>query len=86
MYHPKERVIGVEFDGEFKAYPFVELSQLKSPLGETFAGQEITLEFNFESRNGIISETQVKAVPSVNAFWFAWYTFHLGTKIFSAKN
>jgi len=51
LYHPKERVIGVKFDGEFKAYPFVELSQLKSPLGENFAGQEITLEFNLESRN-----------------------------------
>jgi hypothetical protein len=24
LYHPKERVIGVEFDSEFKAYPFGE--------------------------------------------------------------
>ena len=31
QYHPKERVIGIENNGNFKAYPFVELSQNKSP-------------------------------------------------------
>jgi hypothetical protein len=86
LYHRKERVIGIEFDGEFKAYHFAELSQLKYPLGDTFARQKITLEFNLESRNGIIRDPQGKVLPSVNAFWFAWYTFHPGTKIFSAKN
>ena len=29
QYHPKERVIGLEINGNFKAYPFVELSQKK---------------------------------------------------------
>ena len=27
QYHPKERVIGIENNGNFKAYPFVELPQ-----------------------------------------------------------
>ena len=40
LYHPKERVIGVEFDGEFKAYPFAELSQLTFTLRDTFPGQK----------------------------------------------
>ena len=86
QYHPKERVIGVEFNGEFKAYPFAELSQVKSPLEETFAGQKFTLDFNNETRNGIIRDPQGKVLPSLNAFWFAWYTFHPETEIFSGKN
>ena len=85
LYHPKERVIGVDLDGEFNAYPFAELSQLKSPLRDTFAGRKITLEFNLESWNGINRDPQGKVLPSVNAFWFVWYTFHPETKIFSAK-
>ena len=86
QYHPKERIIGVEFDGKFKAYPFAELSKLKSPLEDTFAGQKFTLEFNHESRKGIIRDPQKKVLPSLNAFWFAWYTFHPETEIFSGKN
>jgi hypothetical protein len=86
LYHPKGRVIRVDIDGDFQVYPFVELSQLKSHLGDTFSGQKITLEFNIESRSGIIHDPQGKAFPSVNAFWFACYTFHPGTKIFSVKN
>jgi hypothetical protein len=86
QYHPKERVIGVEFNGEFKAYPFAELSQVKSPLEDTFAGQKFTLDFNNETRNGIIRDPQGKVLPSLNSFWFAWYTFHPETEIFSARD
>ena len=57
-----------------------------SNLGDTFARQKITLEFNLESWNGIIHDPQGKVLPSVNAFWFAWYIFPPRTKIFSAKN
>ncbi len=86
QYHPKERVIGIEVDGKFKAYPFAELSQVQSPLEDTFAGQKFTLEFNLETRNGVIRDPQGKVLPSVNAFWFAWYAFHPETKIFLGKN
>jgi hypothetical protein len=79
-------VIGVEFNGEFKAYPFAELSQVKSPLEDTFAGQKFTLDFNNETRNGIIRDPQGKVLPILNSFWFAWYTFHPETEIFSARD
>ena len=49
QYHPKERVIGIENNGNFKAYPFVELSQKKSPLKDVLVGQQIILEFNLET-------------------------------------
>ena len=37
-HHPKEHVIGIEFNGNFKAYPFVELSQKKVPIERRAGG------------------------------------------------
>jgi hypothetical protein len=45
----QERVIGIEINGNFKAYPFLELSQNKSPLEDVLVGQQIILEFNLET-------------------------------------
>jgi hypothetical protein len=39
-------VIGIEINGNFKAYPFVELIQQKSPLEDVLGGKQIILEFN----------------------------------------
>ena len=86
QYQPKERVIGIEVNGNFKAYPFAELSQVKSPLEDTFAGQKLTIEFNLETRNGIIRGPDGEVLPSVNAFWFTWYAFHPETEIFPENN
>ena len=38
QYHPKECVIGIENNGNFKAYPFVELSQKKVPIERRAGG------------------------------------------------
>ena len=37
-YHPKERVIGIEINGNLKVYPFVELSQKKIPIERRAGG------------------------------------------------
>ena len=38
QYHPIERVIGIEINVNFKAYPFVELSQKKVPIERRAGG------------------------------------------------
>lgn len=86
QYHPKERVIGIEINGKFKAYPFKELSRVNSPLEDSVDGQKLFLEFKLESRNGIIRNSQGKVLPSINAFWFAWYAFHPQTQIYRTGN
>ena len=86
QYHPKERVIGIEINGNFKAYPFVELFQQKSPLEDVLGGKQIILEFNLETRNGVIRDAKGNVLPSINAFWFAWYAFHPETQIFRNSN
>jgi hypothetical protein len=81
-YHPKERVIGFEVDGQFKAYPFSELSKVESPLQDRFAGQDVFVFFDAATRSGEIRDNDGKPLPSVNSFWFAWYAFHQDTDVF----
>lgn len=49
-YHPKERVLGVEINGAFKAYPFVEPSRHgESTFTDVVDGQPIVIPFDAQS-------------------------------------
>ncbi len=85
-YHPKERVLGVTIGDQFKAYPFIELARLKtSQLTDKFAGNQLTIDFDFENRDGTVTDQNGKVLSAINGFWFAWYAFHPDTEIFKAK-
>ncbi|MGH1462217.1 MAG: DUF3179 domain-containing protein [Neptuniibacter sp.] len=86
-YHPKERVLGVEVAGKYRAYPFSELAKSGGgELSEIFNGRELRIKYNSESRTGeVIDEKNSQLWPTVNAFWFAWFTFHSDTSVFTAK-
>lgn len=85
-YHPKERVLGIEVNGQFRAYPFEELAKLGSNvLQDSFAGQNLTVKFDVENRDGEITDQNGKLVHAVNGFWFAWYAFHNDTTVFKAN-
>jgi hypothetical protein len=84
-YHPKEQVIGVEVNGKFKAYPFIELSKGPGEVVDSVGGQRITVRFDGEHRTGTVVDATGKEIPSVIAFWFAWYAFHGDTEIYHPK-
>lgn len=83
-YHPKEQIIGLELQGEFKAYPFVELARSKMPLRDELAGQQITIEYDLDHQTGRVLGSDNVEIPSVIAFWFAWAAFHPDTQVYSA--
>jgi hypothetical protein len=85
-YHPKERVLGIEVEGKYKAYPFAELSKYGgSELKDHFNGNDLLIRFDTSSRTGeVIDEKTGRTKPAVNAFWFAWYTFHPQTEVFTS--
>lgn len=83
-YHPKEWVIGLEIQGVTKAYPFMELRKVSSPLVDHVNGRRVTVCFNAASRSGSVVDDDGKPFPSVTAFWFAWYAFHPDTQVFTA--
>ncbi|NOR51305.1 MAG: DUF3179 domain-containing protein [Gammaproteobacteria bacterium] len=82
-YHPKEQVIGLELDGKFKAYPFIELANSESPLNDTLAGQKISVRFDAARRSGAVYDSVGREIPTVIAFWFAWSSFHPEGELFS---
>jgi hypothetical protein len=84
-YHPKERVLGVEIDGQFKAYPFAELAKRgdQQVLNDQLAGQNLRIEYDLTSRSGRAFAADGKEIPVINSFWFAWYSFHPKSEVFS---
>lgn len=82
-YHPKEYVLGVEVNGQFKAYPFAELSQSASPLIDNFAGQKIKIRFNTQHRSAeLINKPENSKIKAFTSFWFAWMAFHPHSEVF----
>ena len=76
--HPKAFVLGVEIDGEFKAY---EIDAI--PVGEstdTFQGKTITI--NKSSIDAVTMEVDGKDLPYVGGFWFSWLAVHPDTELF----
>lgn len=85
-YHPKERVIGLEIDGRYKVYPFVELARTPAAVSDTFAGRSIRIVFDAKHRTGRVVDADGNEIPSIIAYWFAWIAFHPDTEVYRPAN
>ncbi len=84
-YHPKEQVIGIEVDRQFKAYPFVELARTSGVIQDTVNGRKIRVVFDAENASAVVFDEADKELPSVTGFWFAWVAFHPDTEVFQVR-
>lgn len=85
VFHPKERVVGVEINGQSKAYPFVELAKTRGEIRDSVGGRPITIRFDRKHQTGAAFDAGGREIPSVTAYWFAWYAFHTDTAVFRAE-
>lgn len=83
-YHPKERVIGIEVNGKFRAYPFSELGKTSGHILERFNGIPVSLVFDKTNGSGS-AKSNGKPLQQVTAFWFAWYAFHPETSVYTSN-
>lgn len=83
-YHPKERVLGVEIDGQYRAYPFVELAQTDGRVEETFSGSRLIVTYDRDNQSARATLENGVLLPAVTAYWFAWYAFHPDTTVYRA--
>ncbi len=83
-YHPKERVLGLQYKGRIKAYPFVELAKAgdRGRITDRVAGELLRVEYDAPRRSGQVFGPDGEALAVVSAFWFAWYAFHPETEIY----
>lgn len=79
----REKVIGLEIDGQFKAYPLSFIRNNKQGLVEDyFAGLDIEIHYNHQAESAYITDKNGEVIPAYTMYWFAWYTFHPETSIF----
>lgn len=84
-YHPKELVIGLEINGKFKAYPFAELAKTNGQIKDTLNGKPVNVRFDATHRTGNVYDADGQEIPTVIAFWFAWFGFHPETEIYKTN-
>ena len=87
-YQPKERVLGLEIDNQFKAYPFSEIDKAgKQQINDRFAGEDITIHWDRENQSAYLSDANGQQLAAIEGFWFAWFAFHPQTDVFKfSKN
>lgn len=85
-FHPKEQVLGLELDGQFRAYPFSELAKLgKKSFQDNLSGKVLEVHWNPEAVSAYVLDETGNTFHSVTSFWFAWYAFHPKTDVFYAN-
>ena len=77
--------MGLEIDGRFKAYPFDELKRAPAQFADEFQGIRFEVQYDHKNKTAQIIDARGEAIPTVLAFWFAWYAFHPNTEIYKAK-
>lgn len=78
--HPKTRVIGIEINGKYKAYP-IESVQEKGSISDTLGEDKVQLEYN-DGLIQIMNVTSGSEIIPVNTFWFGWFAFHPDTEVY----
>ena len=85
-YHPKERVLGLEVNNMFKAYPFSEIDKANSALlTDNFAGQTVNIHWDKKNQQASITDSSGKQMTAIEGFWFAWFAFHPDTEVFKPR-
>ena len=79
---PKEWVLGIEINQTFKAYPFSTLEKLNTAFSDSIHGHDYVICWDKQGRSAKIVTHQGTPIPTVTAYWFAWYAFHPTTEVF----
>ena len=84
-HHPKALVLGVSIDDEHRAYPFSELDTARRDrLVDELGGQTLTIHWDADASSAYATSNGVE-IPATTLYWFAWYTFHPDTSVFTAR-
>lgn len=71
----KELVVGIELDGQARAYP-LELLRKQGSINENFAGRQVQLLFDTASDRLQVSDAEGSVLPHMIAYWFVWKGIH----------
>lgn len=84
---PKERIIGVSFNGKNKAYSLAALKKRGTPLDDHIGERAVRVSYDVEAKSGrIVDEKSGEILPSVIVYWFAWASFHPQASVYGSEN
>lgn len=83
-YPTKTWVIGIEYLGVTRAYPFSELSSGPRSFNDHIGSEMVKVTYDPSSRTARIRNQAGKDLPTVVAYWFAWTAFHPETEVYQA--
>lgn len=78
----KTVVVGLEFNGVFKAYPFEMLPEGQSEILDVVGGVEVAISYDREAASAEVRDSSGNVIPTFTAFWFAWAAFHPETLVY----
>ena len=67
----KELVVGIEIDGQAKAYPLAKIKRAGT-VKDSLAGAELVLYFDEETDRLSVTDVDGNAVEQMTAYWFVW--------------
>jgi hypothetical protein len=79
---PKERVLGIEINGDVKAYPIALLTKKPGILKDSVGGVPIQLEVTTDGEVVGLRNKDGDPIPHIFAYWFAWQSFHPKTTVY----
>jgi hypothetical protein len=79
--HPKTPILGVEINGQFKAYKEDDLKELVI-INDEIDGTKIKLEIDEAGTITITNLDTNEIIVKERDFWFAWYAFHPDTDLY----
>ena len=84
-YANKDLVLGLSIGDRHRAYPLEELEkQGAERFNDELAEQQFTVVWSESANSAHVLDQSETEIPTVLAYWFAWYTFHPQTEIFRA--
>lgn len=85
QYRNKALVLGVRLGTTSRAYPFDELRKnTATTFDDVISGESVTIEWSEEDDFARVLDDGGEELPSIIAYWFAWYAFHPDTEVFHA--
>jgi len=82
----KERVLGLSINGVDKAYPYSELANSSAEFEDVIGAQVVRIIWSEAGQSAYALDSEGRQLPSVSAYWFAWFSFHPHTLIYRATN
>ncbi len=85
QFRNKSLVLGIRLGDVSRAYPFAELRKNAADFfDDSIGGKPVTVEWSDDDNFARVLDENGDELPSIIAYWFAWYAFHPDTELFRA--